>query len=99
MVMRILGEPDREYTPRNEVERLICTTLKEKTRQDISKLETRVEYLNNYSDIDDNPIDLGFDYVVHTSTKFRGYYFGGLWYGVNVVHGTLKIEELGCWNV
>ena len=95
--MRILGEPDQEHSPRNELEKKICEELRRRTGQDISDLKTREEYRDYYFDENEKPIDPGYDYVVKTSTKHKDWYCKGLSFGVDVAGSDLQIDEIGGW--
>lgn len=97
--MRILGEPDQEFEPRNALKERVCSELKSRTGKDIRILWTREEYLRFHSDSHDKPIDSGFDFVVKTSTKRGDHYFSGLTHGVNIVDDDLVIEDIGGWRV
>ena len=97
--MRILGDPDEEFEPRNEIEELICAELKRITSKDISSFWTREEYRRYYSDSNDNPIDPGYDYVAKASLKNGDYYFSGTTHGINYEDGKITIEDMGGWRV
>jgi hypothetical protein len=96
--MRKFGEPDRPHEPRNEIEAHICVVLRTLTRQEISRLQTREEYMEPARDELESPMDPGYDYIVYTSTKFEDWYCDGLEFGVNVTAGKITtIQELGSW--
>lgn len=96
--MRILDKPDREHCPRDPNEVKICAKLKDLTGQDISRLETRNEYNATHFDADGNPEDVGYDYVVSISKKWKNWYIGGIEYGVNLKNDEVEIVELGRWT-
>lgn len=98
--MRILGKPDRPHEPRNEIEAHICRVLQTLTSQDISRLQTRAEYRDTHFDLQETPVDPGYDFVVRTSKKHKDWYCRGLEFGVNVTDGSITtIQETGGWIV
>ena len=54
--MRILGEPDKEYVPQNEIEKIICDLVKSKIGKETKVLWDRSSY--PYEDIEGNKIEL-----------------------------------------
>jgi len=98
--MRVLGEPDRPYEPRNTIEAHICKVLQTLTEQDIRDLQTRDEYRETHFDEQERPLDPGYDFVVRTSKKHRDWYCRGLEFGVNVEDGSITtIQKTGAWMV
>lgn len=96
--MRILGKPDKPFEPRNEIEKHICLVIKTICSHDIRYLWTRQEYMEIHTDMDDNPIDPEFDFIIKTGVKHKDWYCSGNEYGVNLDEkDILKIELLGNW--
>ncbi|MCM8528197.1 MAG: hypothetical protein NE327_16865 [Lentisphaeraceae bacterium] len=51
-----------------------------------------------HTDMDDNPIDPEFDFIIKTGVKHKDWYCSGNEYGVNLDEkDILKIELLGNW--
>lgn len=96
--MRILGQPDREHVPRDDVERRLCAALRQRTGHEIAALRTREECSGLLCDENGTPVESGYDYVVDTSQRYEDWYCEGLRFGVNVAESSFHIDELGCWS-
>ncbi len=80
--MKNLNANEKPVDPRNENEEKFYSKIGEIDNGDVIKIWTRSEYMDNHWDIDENPIDPGFDYVARVSEKSKnGLYIGGSHYG------------------
>jgi hypothetical protein len=95
--MRRLGpDPDPVWEPRSDAERLAAQEVHRLCDEEIRAVHVREEY--PHFDANDKQIDPGFDYVVVTGVRSKGYFVSGSEYGVHITRMGVIVEQISDWH-
>ena len=84
------------FVPRSDLEREICARVEAASQERVLYCWSKAEY--PYTDINDNQIDIGADYMVQTGRLAKGLYTSGHSYLVWLRPDGPEIEDNGGWR-